>query len=65
MDLKNSLLLMGGCAAWIIALLLPVEYDAGASFLMEIGIGLTIPPIYNMITQYFKQKKKTHEITSR
>ena len=65
MDLKNSLLLMGGCGAWIIALLLPVKYDAGASFLMGIGIGLTIPPIYNMITQYFKQKKKTHEITSR
>jgi hypothetical protein len=59
MDLKNSLLLIGGFASLSISHLLPVAYAGGEGFLVGVGIALIAISIYKAITQFIKQRKES------
>lgn len=65
MDLKNSVLLIGGCAAWLTTMHLPATYADGEGFLKGFGAAIIVTSFYNIITWFIKLKKKTHEITTR
>jgi riboflavin transporter FmnP len=59
MDLKNTLLLIGGFAILAISQLLPVAYSEGEGFLVGVGIALIAISVYKAITQFIKQRKES------
>lgn len=62
MDLKNSLLLIGGSVAGIIGVFLKETHTEGGEFFQGLGIGFMIALCFNVVPKLLKKK---NEITSR
>ncbi|MBK8291840.1 MAG: hypothetical protein IPK96_13820 [Flammeovirgaceae bacterium] len=59
MDLKNSLLLIGGSVAGIIGVVLNQTPTAGGEFFQGLGIGFLIILSFNVIPKLYKKKNET------
>lgn len=62
MDLKNSLLLIGGSVAGIIGVFLKETHTVGGEFFQGLSIGFMIALCFNVVPKLLKKK---NEITSR
>ncbi|MDZ7646779.1 MAG: hypothetical protein U5K54_06115 [Cytophagales bacterium] len=59
MDLKNSLLLIGGSVAGIIGVLLNQTHTEGGDFFQGLGIGFLIVLGFNVIPKLVNKKNET------
>ena len=62
MDLKNSLLLIGGSVAGIIGIFLKLTRTEGGEYFQGLGMGFMIVLYFNVAPKLLKKK---NEITSR
>ena len=62
MDLKNSLLLIGGSVAGIICTFLKLTRTEGGEYFQGLGMGFMIVLCFNVVPKLLKKK---NEITSR